>query len=261
MARVGVFTGVGRASAQLASRVPLAVAAALLLCACGPGQGLQQVVKDRYRVSVLTLNIAGALPEYSSNPEIPLAWRERYSRIAAGFITQSLAPDIIALQEATARKEWVLSRDPDEHESLHYLISKLQVAIGIRYRIAYLGAADTNHPGLVQGQAVLYNPRRLKNATTAPPSEVQPGNSKPQLVGVQPRRSYPCDSPAEEFKESCSTALVCIGRRCSPTSMGPNSSRQDSFDSRSSPMRKASSTSTTSISTPRYSDPSRPPLR
>jgi endonuclease/exonuclease/phosphatase family metal-dependent hydrolase len=156
-----------------------------------------------YRLSVLTLNIAGALPDLS-NPEIKIPWRERYNRIANGFVTYGLKPDILGLQEVTARKEWVLSRDPHEYESLHYLIAGLKDTTGIQYRIAYLGAADTNHPGLVQGEAVLYNGARLSNATPPPGPNVQPGDSRPTLLGVQERKSYPCRSPAPQFRDSCS---------------------------------------------------------
>jgi len=70
------------------------------------------VAKDRFRLSVMTLNISGALPKYSSNPEVPLPWRDRYTRISDGFKALGIAPDIIALQEVTARKEWIGTRDP-----------------------------------------------------------------------------------------------------------------------------------------------------
>ena len=174
----------------------------LMVSACS-NPGPQNVAKDLFRFSIMTLNIAGALPDYS-DPPITLPWRDRYIRIAEGLKAAGATPDVIALQEATARKEWVLSRDPQDYESLHYLISKIRAMIGIEYRIAYIGAAATGHPGLIQGQAVLYNPTRLKNVTKAPSALVQPGDSLPTSVGLQPRKSYPCDKPASEFKDSCS---------------------------------------------------------
>ena len=97
-----------------------------------------------------------------------------------------------------------MRRDPHEYESLHYLMARLKDTTGIQCRIAYLGAADTNHPGLVQGQAVLYNAARLSNATPPPGPGVQPGDSRPTLLGVQERKSYPCRSPAPQFPQSCS---------------------------------------------------------
>jgi endonuclease/exonuclease/phosphatase family metal-dependent hydrolase len=189
---------------RITNRLPIAVLTiALIISGCGLTEGAEQVVKDRYRLTVMTLNIVGALPEYSSNPEIPLPWRTRYTRIAEGFKQHGVMPDVIALQEVTARKEWVGSRDPDDHEALHFLISKLNNTISVQYRIAFLGAADTNHPGLVQGQAVLYNPARLKNVTKYPSHLVQPGDSRPTVIGVNPRKSYPCAVPAEEFRDLC----------------------------------------------------------
>ncbi|MFJ8912954.1 endonuclease/exonuclease/phosphatase family protein [Amycolatopsis sp. NPDC102389] len=175
----------------------------LLVCGCTAGRALSDAAKHLLRLSVMTLNIAGALPEYSSNPEVPLPWRERYTRIGDGFKQYGVAPDIVALQEATARKEWLANGDPADHESLHFLISKLKESIGVQYRIAYLGAAPTNHPGLSQGQAVLYNSARLVNVTRAGGRPAQPGASRPSVLGVNPRMSYPCSSPAKQFKDMC----------------------------------------------------------
>ncbi|MFJ7047358.1 hypothetical protein ACIQVC_28745 [Streptomyces sp. NPDC101112] len=166
-------------------------------------EAAREFLRDRYRLTIMTLNIAGALPGFSSTPEISLPWRERYQRIANGFKDGAVSPDIIALQEATARKEWTLSRDPEDYESLHYLIEQLSISVGRKYRIAYLGAFPSNHPGLIQGQAVLYDPARLKNATKAPTGSMQPGDQRPALLGVHPRKSYPCDSPAEAYKDQC----------------------------------------------------------
>jgi hypothetical protein len=80
----------------------------------------------------------------------------------------------------------------------------LRESVGVRYRIAYLGAADSSHPGLVAGQAVLYNEARLKNVTGAPANRIQDGRSRPTVLGVNPRRSYPCEYPAAEFQDPCS---------------------------------------------------------
>jgi endonuclease/exonuclease/phosphatase family protein len=187
-------------------RVGLVALLALLLVGsgCQGTDDAQKVVKDRFRLSVMTLNIAGALPRYSSNPEIDFPWRDRYARIAAGLASSGTAPDVIALQEVTARKEWVGTRNPQDYESVHYLLSRMKATVGIEYRIAYLGAAPSGEPGLIQGQAVLYNPARLKNITRAPGASVLPGDSTPSTVGVHPRRSYPCASPAGEFQALCS---------------------------------------------------------
>ncbi|WP_371551376.1 hypothetical protein OG266_38380 [Streptomyces sp. NBC_00554] len=160
---------------------------------------LWEVAKERFQLSVVTLNIVGASPSYWG---IDLPWRDRYQRIADGFKANAIAPDVIALQEVAARKEWFLRRDPHDHESLHFLISKIEDAVNVRYRIAYLGAAPSNEPGLVQGQAVLYNPVRLKNVTKAPSASILPGDSRPEVTGVNPRKSYPCATPAKEFEAS-----------------------------------------------------------
>jgi len=175
----------------------------LMVSSCQAAGGVQEIAKDRFRLTIMTLNIANALPEYSSNPEITLAWRDRYTRIADGLKTDNTTPDIIALQEATARKEWVLHADPQDYESIHYLISKIKGTIGIEYRIAYLGAAPSGHPGLIAGEAVLYNPARLKNITKAPSTSALPGDSTPKVLGVHPRKSFPCASPASAFKGLC----------------------------------------------------------
>jgi endonuclease/exonuclease/phosphatase family metal-dependent hydrolase len=161
------------------------------------------VAKDRFRLSVMTLNLSGALPKYSSNPEVPLPWRDRYTRISDGFKALGIAPDIIALQEVTARKEWVGTRDPQDYESLHLLISNLQASIGVQYRIAYLGAVASGEPGLIQGQAIIYNSARLKNVTRTGGGQPQPGDSVPSALGVGPRNSYPCAAPASRFASSC----------------------------------------------------------
>ncbi|UJP41328.1 exonuclease/endonuclease/phosphatase family protein [Cellulomonas palmilytica] len=151
----------------------------------------------------MTLNIAGALPDFGGDPGVEMAWRERYARIGAGLQEVGWRPDIIALQEVTARKGWFgAGDDPDDYEAMQVLIRGLKDAVGVDYRIAYLGAVASNHPGLVQGQAVLYNAARLRNITAPGMTSVLEGDKQPEVLGVYPRKSYPC-TPSQDAPDAC----------------------------------------------------------
>ena len=161
-------------------------------------------------ISILQLNMRGVsdVPNGDRNG----FWVTRYRRIGADLKSIGATPDVIALQEVTARL-WC----PDNHnfildyETLRTLLESLQATIGVRYRIAYLqtfarerrmGDGPTSMGGTLRecygtsGLALLYNPDRLKNLYTDIPETVALGTNvaafNQDFTRPKLRRSMPC---------------------------------------------------------------------
>ncbi|WP_433359473.1 hypothetical protein [Streptosporangium sp. CA-115845] len=168
------------------------------------GEGLSQIERDRYQLSLLPLNIAGTQDEVWG---IKVPWRDRYARVATWLKDSKTAPDLFLLQEMYARKFfWPASLRPHDHEGLHYLIKIVDDATGGSYRIGYLATRGTqmgiNH--LTSGVALIYNSKRLRNITRAPAAQLQPAEGAPTILGFHARKSWPCTDPHPEYADSCS---------------------------------------------------------
>jgi len=185
----------------------IAAIAVVMVAASGCGSvanSLSAAERDRYQLSVLTLNLVGAEGQVYT---VTVPWRTRYYRAAKWVGDTGNSPDLVFLQETVARKSLGGGGglNPHDYETLHYLIQQLDFRTGATYRIAYLATGGTalglNY--LNSGQAMLYKADRLRNTTRAGSTPVQPAENTPSTLGFQVRKSYPCTEPAAEFVNSC----------------------------------------------------------
>jgi len=135
-----------------------------MVSSCGSvATSLSAAERDRYQLSVLTLNLAGAEGMVDT---VTVPWRTRYARVAQWAGATGNKPDLVFLQETVARKSFALGGglNPHDYETLHYLIQQLDFRTGATYRIAYLATGGTalglNYEN--SGQAMLYNADRLR---------------------------------------------------------------------------------------------------
>jgi endonuclease/exonuclease/phosphatase family metal-dependent hydrolase len=182
-------------------------AAAIVLSAASCAPNPRQPVETR--ISILQLNMRGIADVPNGDPAG--FWELRYARIGADLRTLGAVPDVIALQEVTARV-WC----PDNHnfildyEPLYKLIRELQLGTGVRYRIAYfqiftrerrIGWGPTSHGGPIaecrgsSGLAMLYDPNRLVNLSVSESGAATLAGSARFNVDTPTamlRRSMPC---------------------------------------------------------------------
>jgi hypothetical protein len=168
------------------------------------------VTPSDFGVSVLTLNLRGIHEKWGGvNEEAGAAfipWRQRYDRVAIWMQITKTTPDVIALQEVYAHDSCPLSPvNLYDYDTLFEMISQIRARTNVTYRIAYLSARHVPH-GLCNfwaGHAVLYNPARLNNTTSAGASFVHPYDYF-SILEPHLRRSFPCANPSEKFRNWCS---------------------------------------------------------
>jgi len=158
-------------------------------------------------VSVLTINLLGIEKYGGDCNTAPPGWQDRYKRIADWIGRNQSAPDLIALQEAVGWRSCPFGQDrmPD-YASLHFLISAIKEKTGTPYRIAYLIGGRTTPTGacaIWMGDALLYNPERLRNAIADQSQDLGFPHDDQTTTGVHLRRSLPCCNPAQDRVEVC----------------------------------------------------------
>ena len=160
------------------------------------------VARERFRISVLTINLRGVV-------DVPcrtgVRWDERFRRIATWMKDTGNRPDIIPLQEAVG---WVWCptnfQTIEDYTSLDLLLDAIRDATGEQYRIAYLvdtevhgGLGDCGIGGGVLGgckvwgsRALLYRSSRLRNDLASVFSNAV-AHDDGQVTGPHLRRSLP----------------------------------------------------------------------
>jgi hypothetical protein len=150
-------------------------------------------------MSILHLNLEGT--DTFNGP-----WRDRHARIASWMGATQIIPDVLLLQEVPASKCYVFHCDPQDYEALFSLMAAIETATGVRYRVALLstGPSTEGRYPLFQGNAVLYNPVRLRNTMTyrtSLPSWYPIGRT------VEVHESHPCQSPPADWYWSCAAQV------------------------------------------------------
>jgi endonuclease/exonuclease/phosphatase family metal-dependent hydrolase len=195
--------------AAVARRATIALSSVLLVFTLSgnscqqAGEVISAVVKDTFRISVMTLNVGGTEDEIWG---VTVKWRTRYARITQWMKDAQTTPDLILLQEIAARKFfWPAALYPHDYEGLHYLIREANAATGAEYRIAYMATKGTPRGTnyLTSGLALIYNSARLRNITSAAPGQLMPAEDTPSVTGFHPRKSWPCKEPHPEFADRC----------------------------------------------------------
>jgi hypothetical protein len=189
---------------------PIVLAALGALLFAAPSRADDSPLADE-TLSVLNLNLEGTNPVYGP-------WRERYAEVARWMKDTGAAPDLLVLQEVPASKCWFASNcDPADYEAVFELLDGIRTTTGMTYRVALLstGAPVEGWNPLYQGQAVLYNPARLRNVTPAPGGALPSGSI---TRSAEPHASYPCASPPAKSAGLC----AMVDRAPDGLSWGPH---------------------------------------
>jgi hypothetical protein len=122
--------------------------------------------------------------------------------------SSSTVPDILVLQEVWGRKGCSLSPlDPPDYETLFHLMKAIRDRTGVSFRIAHLRVRFVQQGpfcGLLAGNAVLYNPGRLRNTTDWSSEDVVWKHDDSRVIGTHLRASLPCLEPSADFAQDCS---------------------------------------------------------